>query len=139
MLPLREQTQTAERAELRWQGDWALRKSHLIADWIVIDEEVITLGHQHHSIWSRVDLMCMFSDKCCPLCDHYLSSQKDSPEFRRSHLLSALEILVFYFHTDSKISSLGIKPLYFNVIFCNIQVYDNDYQDHVELCHYYIC
>lgn len=59
MLPLMEQTQTAERGKLRWQRDGVLRKSHLIA---VIDEEVIRMGH--HSIWSRVDIarMCVHGE-----------------------------------------------------------------------------
>lgn len=52
MLPLMEQTQTAERVKLRWQRDEALRKSHLIA---VIGEEVIILGY--HSLWRRGDKM----------------------------------------------------------------------------------
>lgn len=56
MLPLMEQTQTAERVKLRWQRDGALRKSHLIA---VIDKEVVIPGY--HSIWSRVDITRVYS------------------------------------------------------------------------------
>lgn len=51
MLPLMEQTQTAERVKLRWQSGGPLRKSHLIA---VIDEEVIIPGY--HSIRRRLDI-----------------------------------------------------------------------------------
>lgn len=56
MLPLMEQTQTAERVKLRWQRDGLLGKSHLIA---VIGEEVIIPGF--HSIWSRLDITHAYS------------------------------------------------------------------------------